>query len=262
MNDIKYGMSFEDYKQAAGVNASFLCEFKRSPAHGKAYLEEPRVETDAFKLGTLVHKFTLEPELAAHGIVTKPDGMDFRSKEGKEWKAANADKTILSLQEKKDLVGMTNSILTHPVASNLFAEGEPEVSMFADYNGILRKGRVDFLPGGNVIVDLKTCVDASPNAFSRDLFKFSYHIKAAYYLDIAKALGLDKEVFVLVCVEKTPPYAVKCYQIHLEAIRIGREVYRELLQQYAECVQKNHWPAYSEEIEVINLPAWALAKAA
>lgn len=262
MNSIEYGLSFEDYKKAAGVNASFLSAFKRSPAHGMAYIQESRAESKAFQMGTLAHKFTLEPDIAAHGIITKPDGIDFRTTAGKAWRDQNADKTIITPEEKKDLIGIVNSVLTHPVASPLFTAGQSEVSMFAPYGPVLRKGRVDFLPKGNAIVDLKTCADASPQSFSRDVVKWDYHMKAAYYLDIANALGLEREVFILVCVEKTLPYAVKVYQMHTEAISKGREMYQELLSKYAECQLTDNWPSYPEDIEILNLPSWALNKAA
>jgi hypothetical protein len=270
-DDICFNHPFEAYRDCPGVNASLLCEFARSPAHAIAYLEEAKKETKPFKLGTLTHRFLLQPELGACGVEVRPDTyLDEKTFEEKKWNGNakvckrwlkdRADKTVITSTERKDICGMLNSIQNHPLARSYFENGESEVSLFAPFTlggTVMRKGRLDHIPPGNVIADLKTCVDARKPAFERDISNYKYHLKAAYYLDLANDLGLKKEVFIFVCVEKQPPYAVACYQLDIEAIQRGRGEYIRLLQRYMECVELGKWPAYPEGLEIVSLPAWS-----
>lgn len=270
-DDIIPNQSFEAYRDSEGVNASFLCEFARSPAHGLAYLAEAKKETKSLKLGTVVHRFLLQPELGACGIEVRPDTyQDEKTGEEKKWNGnANVckrwmkereEKTVITANERKDICGMLMSVISHPLAYQYFRSGQSEVSLYAPFvlgGTVMRKGRLDYIPPGNILVDLKTTTDARPAAFSKDILNYSYHMKAAYYLDLANDLGMGKEVFILVCVESKPPYAVACYQMDTEAIGIGRRKYIELLTQYMKCRELNQFPAYPETLELIGLPSWA-----
>jgi hypothetical protein len=180
----------------------------------------------------------------------------------KRWLKDRADKTVITSTERKDICGMLNAIQNHPLARSYFEKGESEVSMFAPFTlggTIMRKGRLDHNPPGNIIPDLKTCTDARPSAFAKDILNYKYHLKAAYYIDLANDLGLKKEVFIFVCVESKPPYAVACYQLDIEALQQGRQLYIDLLQRYIECKESGIWPAYPESLEIISLPNWAKA---
>ena len=47
------------------------------------------------------------------------------------------------------------------------------------------------------------------------------------------------------------------YRLTEDAIEGGRDQLRPLLARYAECVARNEWPAYSDEVQNIALPTWA-----
>lgn len=59
-------------------------------------------------------------------------------------------------------------------------------------------------------------------------------------------------------VEKLPPFAVAVYRIDEDALEAGRRMYRRALRLWAECLDRGIWPGYSDRIESISLPAWAL----
>jgi hypothetical protein len=243
-----------EYRKADGISKSDLDKIARSPAH---YKHAVREETDAMRIGTLVHQAVFQQE--SLNYVMKPKGMTFTTKEGKAWRDAQKGTTIITQAESDMIGGIMNSVTKHPVAQKLLAAGRAEQSIFAvDKQGTLRKGRTDWLPDKTpVIVDLKTCEDARPEKFTRSILDYRYHVQAAYYIDLCKLAGEDRRHFILIAVEKTPPYAVMVYQIMDEDIEIGRSLYRRDLQVYRNCLASGQWPAYPEDIELIGIPEYA-----
>ena len=74
------------------------------------------------------------------------------------------------------------------------------------------------------ISDVKTCQDASPDAFRRDVFKWGYHLQAAFYMDMTGV-----ETFKFVCVEVNHPYTVVVHTLNEEFIDLGRKKYQQAL---------------------------------
>jgi hypothetical protein len=40
------------------------------------------------------------------------------------------------------------------------------------------------------------------------------------------------------------------------ALQIGDRLRREALRTYRECVESGRWPGYSDDVELVGLPAW------
>lgn len=187
-----------------------------------------------------------------------------------EHERENDGKTLITEDQLATAEAMRDAINAHPKAGKLFTDGQAELSVYwtDDETGVLCRCRPDYLRNDGVVVDLKTALDASEDAFPRSVEKWRYHVQAAFYLDglrAAKAAGADiaePRAFVFVAVEKTAPYAVGVYVIDAEAIEIGRREYRQDLARYAECLSAEHWPAYSDRIEPISLPEWRLRREA
>jgi hypothetical protein len=111
-----------------------------------------------------------------------------------------------------------------------------------------------------VVTDLKSTTNASPDEFQRAIYKFGYHIQGAHYLDGAKVLGLNPKAFAMIAVESEPPHGVAVYQLDPQALAAGHAKRDQLLRLYAQCQAEGRWPGYSESIQPISLPPWALAK--
>lgn len=254
------------YRAAEGISKSALDYIAppRTPAHYKAYIDGLlRVETTpAMRIGQMIHRAILEPETVSGAWVVKPEGMKFTTKEGKEWQAAQT-LPIITSQEADTINGMRESVWAHPAVKQVLANAKTECSLFAnDENGMLRKARIDALPeSGNVIVDIKSCQSADPDLMAKSVVSYRYDVQAAYYLDICRLLGLDKSEFLFVCVEKTAPYAVAVYALDQDAIAWGRKQYQRDLAAIADCESKDHWPAFTQDITTLSLPAWAQQQA-
>lgn len=264
MNDGILSLPEAQYRAAEGISKSALDYIAqpRTPAHYKAYIDGLlRVETTAaMRLGSMIHRVILEPDTADY--VVKPEGMLFTTKEGRAWRDAQTA-PIITADEEATIRGMRDAVWAHPAVKRVLAKAQKEVCVFAsDSHGMLRKGRFDALPeGGNVIVDIKSCASASPDAMSKSMGAFRYDVQAAYYLDLAALQGLDKSKFLLVCVEKTPPFAVAVYAIDDEAVEWGRKQYQADLALLRRCEAEDHWPSFTEEITTLALPAWAQRQA-
>lgn len=257
-----YGLDEQTYRAAPGVNISNLKKMARTPAHYLAGVQYPLEPTETMEFGTLVHLAVLEPNRLAQSYVVRPDGLDFRSKEGKAWKEAQTVQ-ILTPEQDHALQGITRTIQTHPTAASVLAGGQKEVSVFRHHRDtrLLLKGRIDCLTedanGFRTIIDVKTTQDASPGEFARSVAKFRYDAQAAFYMDLT-----DAEFFLFVAVEKEPPYGVGVYQLDAAAIENGRRSYETWLQRLWDCQSTDTWPSYPTEIQTISLPKWAMDAAA
>lgn len=255
-----HSLNFEQYQAARGVSNSMLRILsERSPMHLKCWMEGVREEpTEAQKLGTIVHRCIFEPDTMKGAFYVRPDGMKFTTNEGKEWKKAHEDRPVLTADESDSIAAMVGAVHRHPTASRLLKNAAFEQSIFAeDANGILRKLRPDVLPnGGNILPDLKTCESAAPDDLTKAIGNFGYYRQGAYYLDGCKLVGREFDAFVLIAVEKSPPYAVACYQIEPMAIQLGRTQYQRDLKIYEECLASNRWPGYPERISALSVPQW------
>jgi hypothetical protein len=238
------------------VSKSWLDKLKQSPAHLRHYLDNDKPETKALRLGRIVHCAVLEPDIFARDFVVMPkfDGRTTAGKAGlAEFEAANVGKLTVSAAELAATNAMRESIMRHPAARALLnLDGAPELSAFwADpVTGQPCKCRPDWL--ANVVCDVKTTEDASPNGFAKSVAKYRYHVQAAHYL-----AGLERERFIVIAVEKTPPFAVGVYVLADADVAKGGEARRNELERYADCVATGSWPAYSDKIENLFLPAWA-----
>ena len=265
--DVPFGV----YTAWDAASNSALGHLQRSPAHLRAYLEEPPADTEALALGRAVHAAILEPELFARSYVRGVDG-DGRTKAVKDARAQLAldypRATVLRPAEYDTCIRMRDSVHAHGRAAGMLA-GDGACELSAVWNdpatGVRCKARFDRhsidLPGG-VIVDVKTTRDASRRAFERSIFAFGYHRQAAMYLEAARVLDVPARHFVLIAIEKEPPYAVAVYRLTEGAIDAGAEQMRALLARYRVCRETGEWPGYPDEVQDIALPPWAWAQAA
>jgi hypothetical protein len=106
---------------------------------------------------------------------------------------------------------MTKSVRRHPGASlflNMAGAAEESFYWIDEATGLLCKCRPDYrIPERRILVDLKSCEDASPEAFARTIFNYTYYIQAGFYLDgVSQVLAEPYRTFIFIAVEKTPPY--------------------------------------------------------
>jgi hypothetical protein len=266
LTGIHYQMDEKEYRMApaiAGSDAKHILPPK-TPAHYAAHMagETRKEQSRAMLMGTMSHLAVLEPEKLDGAFVEKPEGIDFRTKEGKEWKAQVGSTPILDVEEARAVRGIRDSIAAHDAAKGLLAETKSEVAMFAEHRtGLWLKGKLDALKDG-VIVDVKTTsAGADAAAFARQCFSLNYHVSAAWYSYLAQANGIDAPKFYWIAVEVAAPFAVAVYEIDPRAIQLGMRLMKEALELIATCEDEGHWPGYGDAVMTLDLPAWAYGKA-
>jgi len=256
-------LSDEEYNLAEGVRNSNLGYALQSPAHYLEKLLNPKKPTPSQIKGSMFHSAALEPEKFKANYVVMPK-FDKRTKAGKEahehWLIANHGKIEIPQDDYDDIQAMVEKLYEHPAACRLLSSGRAEESFFWNdpITGVLCKCKPDFKREGHIIVDIKSTENASTSEFQKSIAYYSYHRQAAFYLDGISAVTGDKyDTFILIAVEKTPPYGVAAYVLDEATIDAGRHDYKRALEIISKCQKENRWPAYSSEVEPMNLPSWA-----
>jgi hypothetical protein len=273
------------------ISASALKKLKVSPAHFKE--EEEVKETDALLFGSAYHCFILEPsrfekeyyifddETATKAIIAKAnaDGKDIvkprATKEYKEWltgqEQVSAGKIMIDKADFDKLVAMRSRLMAHPYAKMLLNNGVNEQGYMGDIDTEAGRISVKIKPdhvneNKKIIVDLKTCMDASADGFTRHAADLNYHIQAAFYSDIMEKIAGDNRAykFFFIAQEKKSPYAFNIFESSPQFISQGRFEYEMLLQLYKYCLDNNTWPGYQIWCEnkygilELKLPSWAI----
>ena len=252
---IYFDLPFDDYAASPGISQSSLSQLLVSPLH---YRYGEKKETDALRVGSLVDAAVLSPR---EFVKTYKPVADDTRRNTKAWKEQmEPGRELVKRAEYDEALRIADAVHNHRVAGQLLAEGANQVSLYwiDEPTGLLCKGRPDSVID-NICLDLKTIHNANPHTLGKHIANFGYHRQQAMYRDGLVANGvLTIECHVLVFVEKKPPYPVVCRDLDAKALRQGEREIRHALALYDECRRENRWPGYSDYLETISLPLWAL----
>ena len=266
-------MNENDYHSSPRIGRSGLQLISITPRHYWAEYLDPNREwktpSKALRLGSALHTAVLEPDTFREKVVIEPTNWPTKKECGVSiedqkiaFQRVNRKKTVISAEDSELIKNMYNAIFEHPIAPG-FIEGNGfvEKAILFDHpeTGSPSKIKPDkYNEDSDIIVDLKTTEDASPEGFAKSCVNYWYHVQSAWYLDgFFYAHGHMPRAFVFVVVEKTRPFNVAVYYAPPDMIELGRSIYLKHLRTYEKCRQANYWPGYSENLEPINLPTWA-----
>lgn len=247
------------YHASPGVSKSDLDLVARSPAHYQYRKANPDQPTAAMQFGSALHCAVLEPELFGQSFIVRPADIDYRTKAGKEWRDAHAGMTILDTTTMASIEAMASKLINGKFGS-LLKGGKSELSAFAfdRPTGILKRCRIDYFRSDGILIDIKTTGDASIDSFKRNMAAHRYHVQAAYYCDIiSQCMDTTIDTFILLAIERDPPYALAAYRVDSDAIKQGRFEYQCDIGTLKSSILTNQWPDYPDTILDINLPRWA-----
>ena len=262
------GLSRAEYDGIDAINFSLLKHMRRSPAHLQHEAVMPQESSDAQVLGQLVHTVCLAKSATMDRFAVAPK-CDKRTKAGKaeyaEFVASSAGKPMVDADDLATAFAIRAALERHPAANDLlYGEGvQYEVGIIWNdpVSGLPCKGLVDCLTAGGVIVDLKSTLDASPGGFGREAAKYLYHAQMAWYWQGLMIVGdgaCESKFPVMVAVEKSGLHATGVYGMAVEHIQAGYAAHSQWMSDYAACAKSGVWPAYSNEIVPLQLPAWAM----
>lgn len=248
----------DDYLDMSGVSISKLKIVAKAPA--KARFGEHK-ETDATRLGTLWHCAVLESEqferrYCSTRLTTRG------TKAWAEEEARAMGRELVKLPDYDEALRVRDAVYKNRAARALLTSQifvEQSIFWRDPETGLLCRGRADGINfQSRIVLDTKTTVDASEEAFTKAMAKFKYHWQQAFYEDgTFYADGWRPDAFVFIAIEKEKPYLTGCYEIDPPDILRAREDVRVTLNRYAECLKADSWPGYPDEIKSVSLPRWA-----
>lgn len=210
------------------------------------YGQDNPEHSDAFDYGTAAHGLVL-------GIGAPTEVLDFpnwTTKAAREARdAARVEgKTPLLKADWLKVCTMADVLAEHTLAMRLLSKGEPEVSAYApdEESGVMRRCRFDWL-GTSTLTDYKTAASVNPVDLAGrygSIKKWGYDQQAAWYLDVARALGHAAKAFAFIFQMKEPPHLVTVATIDEDDLWDARQRNAQALATYAECIATGQWPGF------------------
>lgn len=215
---ISYVETAAEYHANPAIGSGDIRAFIRSPRLFRDQMDgaAPR-ETTAMKFGSTAHLAMLEPATYESLVVIKPEDVNFSTKEGKAWKAANGTgKIIVPFKDSGKLVGMRARMPAE--VAGILGRAKCEVTVRTEIDGIAVQCRIDaWDQNKGCKYDLKT-ISAIENV-ERDIYKRGYHIQDRWYgLVLGTDLGSRKSCpdSALIFVETNPPYRWRIVRLDAE----------------------------------------------
>jgi exodeoxyribonuclease VIII len=274
------------YHACALASRSQLEVLRKQPGKFAAAFVERTLtlpETEALRVGRMLHVAVLEPERWPAEFVRdpeepeKPDFSELGSPQTKAYRealkgwreevAAERDllirRRIVVKRDEYDLVvRMAEAIAAEPAASHLVsgAAGARERSIvWRDAEtGILLRARVDVALDAGLLVDVKSTTEPAPEDFVHACRRYGYHRQAACYVEAVRAVtGRDFE-FAFVIVNKEPVHEVAVYRLGSRELALGRFEFHEAVRRLAEHRTAGRWRAHWQDTpQTLYFPEYA-----
>jgi hypothetical protein len=226
-------ISIEDYHADRDyISASGVKEAIKSLRHFQYARTTPKVRKSHFDFGNVFEIALLDyvngtMEFFDKVIVFDPEERPEKEKGitstiNQNWKKEifNGDKYVIEKtgsESMETLVEMLQSCARDAVIQKLLRNTEYQNSLFWECpeSGLKLKARPDISKKHkNVIVDIKTTLDASPKGFAKQVANLDYPTQAMIQINGAVQTGLMEkvDVYYWLAVEKTPPYNAQIYE--------------------------------------------------
>ena len=244
----------------------------RSPRH--AWTSHPRLNPDfeskdstTFDIGRAAHRVVLgkggdmvaypEHVLAKNGAAS--------TGAAKEWAEEMRFRGMTLL--KQDEVAAVNDMAAEVMGRLAFMEtafppSRSELTAVAEIDGVMCRAMIDHAPEDPLqpLWDLKTTVDASPEAVRRSIMAYGYDIQAAHYTEVWKAATGEDRAFQFVFVEKDAPHECCVVRLGGDSMVMARKRTARAREMWRHCLTTGQWPGYPAEIVQLDLPEFYQAR--
>ena len=243
------------------VGSTMLKTLLKSPAdYYDLYVAKTRSkpETPAMLLGSLLHTLVLEPETRDALYYVRPDGIDGRTVAGKAFLAQLALVSVGKREVKADVAAkaekMAAAVRGSTCVADILAVAQRELTVFWDEPmgewPVACKARLDLFVARpdqcrDLILDLKTSDDPTPEAFCRDgdygpIANFRYDLQLAHYaagIETARGRACDAGLIV---VGSNEPHDVYLYDM-TDYLPQGIAWRREAMARLVACQTSDLW---------------------
>ena len=257
-----------DYHQNREYLSNSACSmFLASPALFGTWLrgEYTRSVTKALRIGSALDGILTST--FDEGCVLRPP-MDRRTKVGKamyeDFLANIGDRMEIPDEEYKVAEAMAESVMKHPIASDLLADVvDNQSSLWWTEGNSNWKVRFDGEMTGNRILELKTHAPFKREAdnqreWQTSVWDYGYHRQAALY---RHALALEKRIedqdvsHTTVAVGSSFPYDVHVFQYTEELLQVGMEELRAISHEIHLRKSMDMWEL-DPETRIVGVPGW------
>jgi hypothetical protein len=252
-------LTLEEYIAYEAIHFSTLKYIDKSPADYKWAIEVGRTDTTALLKFRAVHTAVMEPDVFDERYVVFPG----KKRQGKDWDKfaeEHKDHEIIKADEKQVILNMADKVHEHPLASQIFEEGEAERAIVWTHKrtGLKMKCRLDWW-SKHVLVDLKNG-PVQERLFGAIAAKLKYHVQIAMYDEALYVETGERPPKKFVVVDPTPPHHVAVVPVDEEQLRVGRECFEGWLDAVVECRNSGHWPGPYDDTEMpLVLPNYVYA---
>ena len=270
---IHVGVSREAYDRIPALSATVLKKWLslgEIPSEFAYWMRTRWEETpsEAMLIGSALDCQLLDGDFSSRFAVA-PD-VDRRTTAGKaQWnafKAANKSKTVLTASQSEKVAAMVQSLHVSPSLDGVFNNCKKTV-LCGELWGFPCKAEIDlFTSNSEHILDLKTARDVSAHWFAKAFLDLGYDCQATFYLSLAQACGLDKQIFDFLTVKNEVPWTCKVhsFDINNQEHRILFDACSVKLARATGAVttrlEFNNFTD-PQDWELLQLPEWALRQA-
>lgn len=214
---------------------------------------------DALRFGTAVHRLVLGNPRGvvvynrAEADARLPEEKRAPSKgvtrNGEAWEAFRAEheaegRVILIQSEMDEAQAMADQLLGSEPACDLLFGGEPILEERIEWqlaDGVRISSRPDVRLPGKHVTDLKSCADSSPAAFTKTIFRMTYHAQAETYCRAAEhADGVRPGEANILAIDRYEPPRI--FHVPGEALELGAQLLGAWAGELATCVASRHFP--------------------
>ena len=239
------------------VRPSLIATARKSMLAYKHRVDSPYEPTPAMNWGSLVDAFVFQTDTMPRFRCFPGDR---RSKECKEFKAANEGKIIFTPEEWNSAWDCAEAVRAHPAVRKVLEKGEAQfpIQWTDEDSGLQCAGRPDFLSTSvGLVVDLKTTSGGlSERQLCSSIDRWGYGLQVAMYGMGLRANGIDLPPG-FIFVESEEPYDCVVVTLLPDQVAAFEKEAHRLLRRIAECERTGRWPGVSDEIRILSLPHWS-----
>ena len=238
------------------ISCSTLKRFYPNPYK---WLREPEPnQSEAMRIGSLFDLAVTDRE--GLKAVAVHDFDSFRTKEAREWKAANAHKLICTEAELAQAEKAAVRINEHKIAGPIFDAAQFQVGIIGEVGEIPAKCLLDVLPNeesewAETLVDYKTTSKGlDDESIRKAIGDYCYHWQAAFYRALFNKVSEHRvcEDFALVF-QDVSTLEIRVVKLSQDAIGLGSRMVGKALEEFAKCAHRGIRSRYANNCATLDL---------
>lgn len=254
------GVPYDVYKVFPARNSTQLKKMFKKPADALKGSQENRSTV----IGKATHSCIFEPDTMDELYDVCPytswkDVQQYRERA----KKINPMVTVLSQEDASLINKIRANVAKHNDLQEYLSGTFHELTVIFRYREHLCKARLDAVRKINesiMIIDLKTCLDATWEEFAKTINRYKYHFQAAFYrLAMRQALLLNSDTpvhFLFVAAEKEGNCDIALYELISDSMDQGQLMVDQALDIWEKCEEENNFPTFIQKPLLITHEYW------